>query len=283
MEQLKKFLNFIVNLSTGLIVAVIQPMVKIARKHPIAFSFAVVIHIALAVGLYHSDFVRWEMPEKTTGAQQSAPTKAVAIDVEVIKAERQRLADLDQQKQDKLEREIKQSEDAIKAQKHAEEHRKDEEEKAAKAKKLKQQADKERKATEQKAAEAAQKQKQAEAEALEAEKQKQLADEQRKIVEELEAAMSALGEQPRTRSLRRSLAAWGLFLASPVLGLRFALRLCYHAEGRVGRWYHGYSAWLAEHAAPESARTFQRLSLEKRRHAQVLETFVEHAPARWRR
>lgn len=201
MEQLKKFLNFIVNLSTGLIVAVIQPMVKIARKHPIAFSFAVVIHIALAVGLYHSDFVRWEMPEKTTGAQQSAPTKAVAIDVEVIKAERQRLADLDQQKQDKLEREIKQSEDAIKAQKHAEEHRKDEEEKAAKAKKLKQQADKERKVTEQKAAEAAQKQKQAEAEALEAEEQKQLADEQRKKneAEAAEAEAKAIEAEAKAR------------------------------------------------------------------------------------
>jgi colicin import membrane protein len=180
MEQLKKFLNFIVNLFTGLIVAVVQPMVVIARKHPIAFSFAVVIHIALAVGLYHSDFVRWEMPEQTAGAQQSAPTKAVTIDVEVIKKEKQRLADLDQQKQDKLEREIKQSEDAIKAQKDAEEQRKDEEERAAKAKQMKQQADKDREVTEKQAAEAAKKKKKAEEDAAEAEKQAQLAEDLRK-------------------------------------------------------------------------------------------------------
>ncbi|HIF88372.1 MAG TPA: hypothetical protein EYQ52_00960, partial [Candidatus Thioglobus sp.] len=154
MDQLKKFLNFIVNLFTGLIVAAVHPMVKIARKHPIAFVFAVVIHITLVVGLLYAKVESWEMPEQKAGAQQSVPTKAVTIDVEVIKAERQRLVDLEQKKQDKLESEIQQSEAAIKAQKHAEEHRKDEEKKAKEATKKKQVADEEREVTEAKAADA---------------------------------------------------------------------------------------------------------------------------------
>ncbi len=183
MEQLKKFLNFIVNLFTGLIVAVVHPMVRIARKHPIAFAFAVIIHVTLAVGMLYAKVESWEMPEQKAGAQQSVPTKAVTIDVEVIKAERQRLVDLEQKKKDRLENEIQQSEDAKKEQKHAEEHRKDEEEKAEEAIKKKQVADKERKVTEAKAAEASRKKELAEADALEAEKQKQLADEVRKETE----------------------------------------------------------------------------------------------------
>lgn len=183
MDQLKKFLNFIVNLFTGLIVAAVHPMVKIARKHPIAFVFAVVIHITLVVGLLYAKVESWEMPEQKAGAQQSVPTKAVTIDVEVIKAERQRLVDLEQKKQDKLESEIQQSEAAIKAQKHAEEHRKDEEKKAKEATKKKQVADEERKVTEAKAADASKRKELAEADALEAEKQKQLADEVRKETE----------------------------------------------------------------------------------------------------
>ena len=183
MDQLKKFLNFIVNLFTGLIVAAVHPMVKIARKHPIAFVFAVVIHITLVVGLLYAKVESWEMPEQKAGAQQSVPTKAVTIDVEVIKAERQRLVDLEQKKKDKLESEIQQSEAAIKAQKHAEEHRKDEEKKAKEATKKKQVADEEREVTEAKAADASKRKELAEADALEAEKQKQLADEVRKETE----------------------------------------------------------------------------------------------------
>jgi len=194
MEQLKKFLNFIVNLFTGLIVAVVHPMVRIARKHPIAFAFAVIIHVTLAVGMLYAKVESWEMPEQKAGAQQSVPTKAVTIDVEVIKAERQRLVDLEQKKKDKLESEIQQSEAAKKAQKHAEEHRKDEEEKAEEATKKKQEADEERKVTEAKAAEASRKKELAEADALEAEKQKQLADEERKETE-VKAAEAELKAQ----------------------------------------------------------------------------------------
>jgi len=194
MEQLKKFLNFIVDLFTGLIVAVIQPIVRIARKHPIAFSFAMVIHIALAVGLYHSDLTRWEIPEQAAGAQQSAPTKAVTIDIEVIKAERKKLADLDHQKQDKLEREIQQSKDAKKSQKDAEKQRDKAQAEALTAEEQKQLADKERKITEAEAAEAYKKKTRAEADALTAEDQKLLADELR-IETEARAAEAELKAQ----------------------------------------------------------------------------------------
>jgi colicin import membrane protein len=189
MDQLKKFINFIVNLFTGLIVAAVHPMVKIARKHPIAFVFAVVIHITLVVGLLYAKVESWEMPEQKAGAQQSVPTKAVTIDVEVIKAERQRLVDLEQQKQDKLESEIKQSEAAKKAQKQAEERRDKAKEAALTAEEQKQLADKEREITEAEAAEAYRKKVQAEAEALTAEEKTQLADEERKK-KEAEAAQA---------------------------------------------------------------------------------------------
>ena len=200
MEQLKKLLNFIVNLFTGLLVAAVHPMVKIARKHPIAFVFAVIIHITLVVGLLYAKVESWEMPEQKAGAQQSVPTKAVTIDVEVIKAERQRLVDLEQQKQDKLEGEIKQSEDAKEAQKHAEEHRKNEEQKAAEATKQKQLADEERKVTEAKSAEASEKKELAEADALEAERQKQLADEARKETEAKAAEAAIKAEEAEAKA-----------------------------------------------------------------------------------
>jgi colicin import membrane protein len=184
MEQLKKFLNFIVNLFTGLIVAAVHPMVKIARKHPIAFVFAVIIHITLVVGLLYAKVESWEMPEQKAGAQQSAPTKAVTIDVEVIKAERQRLVDLEQQKNDKLEADIQRSVDAKKAQKHAEDHRDEAEEKATEAEKQKQLADEERKITEAKSAEAAEQTVLEEEKAREAEKEAQMAAEKRALEEE---------------------------------------------------------------------------------------------------
>ena len=133
----KKFLIYTVNLFIGLIVAAAQPMVRIARKHPVAFFFALIFHISLVVGLFYANVERWEMPSKVGGSEQSAPTKAVIIDVEVIKAERQRLVNLEKQKKDKLASEVQSSEAAIAAQKHAEDHRKSEEKKAQEATKKK--------------------------------------------------------------------------------------------------------------------------------------------------
>ncbi|MGE4595261.1 MAG: cell envelope integrity protein TolA [Gammaproteobacteria bacterium] len=190
MEQLKKFLNFIVNLFTGLIVAGVEPIVRIARKHPIAFFFAMIIHIALVVGLFYTNVQRWEMPDQTAGAQQSAPTKAVTIDVEVIKAERQRLVNIEQERQDKSKREKEQTAAAIKAQDHAEIHQKTAEAEALDAEKQKQLADEERKITEAKSVEASKKKVLAEAKAAEAAEQTVLEEEKAREAEK-EAEIAA--------------------------------------------------------------------------------------------
>ena len=190
MEQLKKFLNFIVNLFTGLIVAVVEPIVRIARKHPIAFALAVIIHIALVVGLLYAKVESWEMPEQKAGAQQSAPTKAVTIDIEVIKAERQKLVNIEQERQDKSKREKEQTAAAIKAQDHAEIHQKTAEAEALDAEKQKQLANEERKITEAKSVEASKKKELAEAKAAEAVEQTALEEEKAREAEK-EAQIAA--------------------------------------------------------------------------------------------
>ena len=193
----KKFLIYTVNLFIGLIVAAAQPMVRIARKHPVAFFFALIFHISLVVGLFYANVDRWEMPSKVGGSEQSAPTKAVIIDVEVIKAERQRLVNLEKQKKDKLASEVQSSEAAIAAQKHAEDHRQSEEKKAQeatkkkleaklaaiRAEKLKKEAEAKAKDAESQAAEAAMKEELAEAKAKEAAKKKTLAEEKTREAE----------------------------------------------------------------------------------------------------
>ncbi|MCS5592093.1 MAG: cell envelope integrity protein TolA [Gammaproteobacteria bacterium] len=184
-----KYLNKFVEIFTGLVYVIVMPMTRIAKKHPIAFGFAVVIHIALVVGLFYANVERWEMPEQAAGAERTVPTKAITIDLKEIKAEQQRLVDLEQQKQDKLESEIRQSEAAKKAQKQAEERRDKAKEAALTAEEQKQLADKEREITEAEAAEAYRKKVQAEAEALTAEEKTQLADEERKK-KEAEAAQA---------------------------------------------------------------------------------------------
>jgi colicin import membrane protein len=178
-----KYLNKFVGLITGLIYLVVMPIARIAKKHPVAFGLAMIIHIGLVVGLFYANVERWEMPEQKAGAQQSAPTMAVTIDVKVIKAERQRLVDLEHARQDKLENVIKRSQEAKIAQEHAEMHRDQAKEEALTAKEQKQLANEERKVTEAQAVEAAKKRELAEADALEAEEQKQLADEERKETE----------------------------------------------------------------------------------------------------
>jgi len=179
-ENLKKLALYIVNLIVSLVVSAAQPMIKIAKKHPIAFSFAMIFHIALVVGLINSNVEYWKMPEPPKGVQQEAPTKAVTIDVEVIKAEREKLADLEKQKQKKLASDIQRSEAAKKAQKHAEEHRRAEEKKAKEAIKKKELAEK-------KAKEAAKKKEKEEAKAKEAFKKKELAEKKAKEADKQKA------------------------------------------------------------------------------------------------
>lgn len=97
-------------------------------------------------------------------------------------------------------------------------------------------------------------------------------------VEKLRALMSSLGARPAKHRFRRALAARVLAFASILTGMRLPLRICSDAESSVSRWYAGYAAYLARIGEPENARICQELSTAKLRHAQTLETWVQHLP-----
>ena len=115
-KYLKKFALFIL----GLINTMMQPMVKISKKHPIAFWAAVILHASLLFGLLYANVERWSPPEQNSSILPSAPVQAVMIDMEIIEAEQQRLKDVEKQKQQKIQSEEKRSETAQKDQKVAE-------------------------------------------------------------------------------------------------------------------------------------------------------------------
>ena len=115
-KYLKKFALFIL----GLINTMMQPMVKISKKHPIAFWAAVILHASLLFGLLYANVERWSPPKQNSSILPSAPVQAVMIDMEIIEAEQQRLKDVEKQKQQKIKSEEKRSETAQKDQKVAE-------------------------------------------------------------------------------------------------------------------------------------------------------------------
>lgn len=61
-----------------------------------------------------------------------------------------------------------------------------------------------------------------------------------------------------------------------MVGIRLGLRVCQDAEATIARWYQAYAHYLARVAELEAARTCEELSLTKRRHAQILQTFLDH-------
>ena len=115
-KYLKKFVLFML----GLINTMMQPMVKISKKHPIAFWAAVILHASLLFGLLYANVERWSPPEQNSSILPSAPVQAVMIDMEIIEAEQERLKDVEKQKQQKIKSEEKRSETAQKDQKVAE-------------------------------------------------------------------------------------------------------------------------------------------------------------------
>ncbi|MDC1447558.1 TonB C-terminal domain-containing protein [Candidatus Thioglobus sp.] len=115
-KYLKKFALFIL----GLINTMMQPMVKISKKHPIAFWAAVILHASLLFGLLYANVERWSPPEQNSSILPSAPVQAVMIDMEIIEAEQERLKDVEKQKQQKIKSEEKRSETAQNDQKVAE-------------------------------------------------------------------------------------------------------------------------------------------------------------------
>ena len=97
-KYLKKFIIFIL----GLIHTMMQPMIKISKKHPIAFWAAVILHALLLFGLLYANVDRWQSPQQQSSNSQPAPVQAVIIDPEIIEAEQERLKDVEKQKQQKL-------------------------------------------------------------------------------------------------------------------------------------------------------------------------------------
>jgi colicin import membrane protein len=81
---------------------------KIAKSHPIAFWAAVVFHLVLVISLFFSNVQRWEIPKEDPkkAASRTIP-KAVTVDLNEIKKEKQRLVDIQKQKTLKIQREEK--------------------------------------------------------------------------------------------------------------------------------------------------------------------------------
>ncbi|MDC0239850.1 hypothetical protein OAK82_05735 [Candidatus Thioglobus sp.] len=171
-KYLKKFVIFIL----GLLFTMAQPMIKIAKKHPIAFWTAIILHAVLLFGLLYSNIDRWEVTQIKPSISQPAPVEAIVIDIEIIEAEKERLKDLEKQKQQKLKEQEERSESAQQSQKVAEQE-------ALKAKAKKVMAEVQRKAEEAKTKEAEVKRKAEEAKAKEASKQKEEAEVKRKAEE----------------------------------------------------------------------------------------------------
>ena len=107
-----------------------------------------------------------------------------------------------------------------------------------------------------------------------------LAEDQHDLVRRVRELMEGLGAAPPKGSKRRRLAAWAVAAATPVFGLRFALRLCHDATSAVARWYAAYGAYFAELGDETRAQTCRSLAELKTRHASWLETWVQNVPFR---
>ena len=142
-KYLKKFIIF----ALSSIHSMMKPMIKISKKHPIAFWVAVILHVSLLFALLYANVERWNPPQQNASNAQVAPVQAIMIDMEIIEAEQGRLKDVEKQKQQKIKNEEKRSETAQKDQKVAEQE-------ALKAKAKKVMAEIQRKAEEAKTKEA---------------------------------------------------------------------------------------------------------------------------------
>ena len=106
----------------------------------------------------------------------------------------------------------------------------------------------------------------------------QLWQEEKEQVERLRALMTKLGARPRKRSFRRLVAAHILVVCARLFGSRFALRVCLDAEAAVSRWYAEYSHYFAQAGMLEEGLECDALALTKRRHAQILQAWVDLLP-----
>lgn len=105
---------------------------------------------------------------------------------------------------------------------------------------------------------------------------RQLVEDERRLIPEVRALIERLGGRAPKRRWTRSLAALGLFLATPVMGLPFALRLCREAESAVSRWYAQHTVLLYQLGRFEEAQSTRAWSQTKHVHAVRLSTFIDH-------
>ncbi len=155
---------------------------KIADKHPIAFWTAIILHVALVVGLVFSNVQRWEIPKQAPKTSSAVP-KAVTIDLTEIKKEKQRLIDVRQKREKRLV-DLKRAEKKVENERYKEQQRlKKLKVKTKKERQAKAEAEKKRKVAEKKIKQALKKKNIAEKKAKEAEKKKKLAEKKAKEAE----------------------------------------------------------------------------------------------------
>ena len=94
---------------------------KIANKHPIAFWTAIALHLALVVGLVFSSVQRWEIPKTAPKSSQAVP-KAITVDLSEIKKEKQRLINIKQKREKRLE-DLKRAEKRVENERYKEQQR----------------------------------------------------------------------------------------------------------------------------------------------------------------
>jgi len=187
---------------------------KIANKHPIAFWTAIALHLALVVGLVFSSVQRWEIPKTEPKSSQAVP-KAITVDLTEIKKEKQRLINIKQKREKRLE-DLKRAEKRVENERYKEQQRlkklkaKTKKEKQAEAK-----AEKSRKAAVKKKKLALKEKKLAEEQTKKAKARKKLAEKKAKAAEQEKQKIEKLRKvesnkfekEQDTRSLKKEIQA----------------------------------------------------------------------------
>ena len=187
---------------------------KIANKHPIAFWTAIALHLALVFGLVFSSVQRWEIPKTAPKSSQAVP-KAITVDLTEIKKEKQRLINIKQKREKRLE-DLKRAEKRVENERYKEQQRlkklkaKTKKEKQAEAK-----AEKSRKAAVQKKKLALKEKKLAEEQTKKAKVRKKLAEKKAKAAEQEKQKIEKLRKvesnkfekEQDTRSLKKEIQA----------------------------------------------------------------------------
>ena len=110
-KYLKKFVTFILNSAYS----IMQPMIKISKKHPIAFWAAVIFHLSVLFALLYTNVDDWEATafQQKLGANESV-IETVMIDYEIVDAAVMRIKKEESQKLKKLKNEEKKKEQKLK-------------------------------------------------------------------------------------------------------------------------------------------------------------------------